>query len=173
MMQAIKGGIRRRKKQQQALWWALAIAVLALVSPATAMGAQGRVRPQLAATDANEATTGANDGPVPGARLGHDLLVLGSGYGIRNGSPLVRDLQRRLALAGYPAGRVDGLFGPQTWRAVEAFQASHGLRVDGVVGERTWAALSAPRLGLGARCGGSTWRLECRALAATSAGTRG
>jgi peptidoglycan hydrolase-like protein with peptidoglycan-binding domain/TPR repeat protein len=153
MTQAIKGGIRRRKKQRQALLWALAIAALALVSPATAMGAQGQVRPKLRATGDNQATTGANDGSVHGPRLGRGLLVSGAGYGVRNGSPLVRDLQRRLALAGYPAGRVDGLFGPQTWGAVTAFQASHGLRVDGVVGERTWAALSAPSLVLGPGAG--------------------
>ena len=109
MMQAIKGGISRRKRQRQSLWWALAIAVLALVWPTTAIGARGQVRPQLAATGVNEATTGAHDGPVSGPRHGRDLLVLGSGYGSPNGSPLVRDLQRRLALEGYPAGRVDGI----------------------------------------------------------------
>jgi peptidoglycan hydrolase-like protein with peptidoglycan-binding domain len=149
MMQAIKDGLHGRKKRRQAVWSALAIAALALVSPATAMGAQGRERTQLTTNGAPGATTGADRGSMPGARLNNSLLALGSGYGGRDGSPLVRDLQRRLALAGYPAGGVDGLFGPQTWRAVVAFQASHGLPVDGVVGPRTRAALSAPELILG------------------------
>jgi peptidoglycan hydrolase-like protein with peptidoglycan-binding domain/Flp pilus assembly protein TadD len=152
-MQAIRDGLRGRKKQRQSVWWALVVAVLALVSPATAMGAQGQTRPQVTTSGAIEATTGADRGSAPHSRHGHNLLALGSGYGIRNGSPLVRELQRRLALADYPAGGVDGLFGPRTWRAVVAFQASQGLRVDGIVGPRTWAALSAPLLSLGPGAG--------------------
>lgn len=36
---------------------------------------------------------------------------------------------------------VDGIFGYQTRRAVESYQASHGLASDGVVGPLTWASL--------------------------------
>src|SRR3954447_10925511 len=49
--------------------------------------------------------------------------------------PAVAAVQRAL---GIPA---DGVFGPQTKRAVKAFQAAHGLEVDGIVGPMTRAAL--------------------------------
>lgn len=47
----------------------------------------------------------------------------------------VREVQRALALVE------DGAFGPETDRAVRAFQVSRGLPEDGIVGARTWAAL--------------------------------
>jgi peptidoglycan hydrolase-like protein with peptidoglycan-binding domain len=56
----------------------------------------------------------------------------------------VRVLQRRLARAGDAPGPIDGRYGPLTERAVERFQAAHGLAVDGIAGPRTWAALSTP-----------------------------
>lgn len=38
---------------------------------------------------------------------------------------------------------VDGVFGPRTHTAVEAYQQRHGLGVDGIVGPLTWASLGA------------------------------
>lgn len=51
--------------------------------------------------------------------------------------PAVQRLQRALGVQD------DGAFGPQTDRAVRAFQRDAGLTVDGVVGARTWAELHA------------------------------
>ena len=52
----------------------------------------------------------------------------------------VKVLQRALKRAGYDAGTIDGIFGPEA--AVRAFQRANGLTVDGIVGPRTWAALA-------------------------------
>ncbi len=54
----------------------------------------------------------------------------------------VRALQGELAQSGHPI-RVDGDFGKETLRAVEAFQHDHGLAVDGKVGPLTQQALQA------------------------------
>ncbi|MGE5483090.1 MAG: spore cortex-lytic enzyme [Bacteroidota bacterium] len=56
----------------------------------------------------------------------------------------VRLVQWRLQSWGYYRGRIDGVFGARTSRAVRLFQARNGLRVDGIVGPRTWAALGYP-----------------------------
>lgn len=53
----------------------------------------------------------------------------------------VRQLQSILQGQGYNVGPVDGLFGPQTQAAVQAFQKLKGLVPDGIVGSLTWQAL--------------------------------
>jgi peptidoglycan hydrolase-like protein with peptidoglycan-binding domain len=54
----------------------------------------------------------------------------------------VRRAQRALhRTGGFGDVLVDGVFGPDTRRKVEAFQHSSRLVADGVVGPRTWAAL--------------------------------
>jgi 3D (Asp-Asp-Asp) domain-containing protein len=53
----------------------------------------------------------------------------------------VRDIQTQLLSRGFNPGDVDGKMGPQTRRAIEAFQRANGLGVDGVVGRNTGAAL--------------------------------
>lgn len=50
-------------------------------------------------------------------------------------------LQRLLLSFLYPINRLDGIFGPETERAVRAFQSENGLTVDGIVGRNTWRAL--------------------------------
>ncbi|HAN87351.1 MAG: spore cortex-lytic enzyme [Bacillota bacterium] len=53
----------------------------------------------------------------------------------------VRLVQWKLSDWGYYRGWVDGVFGANTHRAVVAFQRRNGLRVDGLVGPQTWRAL--------------------------------
>ena len=132
------GGFRLPKKPRTAAWRALAISVLALAFPAVAVARAllQRSRRRLRRSGPARAPARAVQ-----ARLGDSVLALGSGYGAAGGSSIVRVLQRDLDAAGYPPGRLDGLYGPRTRRAVVAFQAAHGLQVDGIVGPRTWAAL--------------------------------
>jgi cell wall-associated NlpC family hydrolase len=63
------------------------------------------------------------------ARVQVELLKFGS-----RGAAVTR-VQRALGIAA------DGIFGPQTRRAVRAFQKRHGLLVDGIVGPQTRKAL--------------------------------
>jgi len=54
---------------------------------------------------------------------------------------------------GIPA---DGIYGPQTRRAVRAFQARNGLAVDGIAGPQTLGALGLASGGGGSSSSGST-----------------
>lgn len=77
-----------------------------------------------------------------GFRLGDRLLYLHS--------PMLRgddvaDLQLRLGSLGFDAGRIDGIFGVQTERALAEFQRNAGLPTDAIAGQETIRELS--RLG--------------------------
>jgi N-acetylmuramoyl-L-alanine amidase len=64
----------------------------------------------------------------------------------------VRDLQRRLARAGYDlSGDEPGSYGEHTAEAVRRFQRARGLRVDDVCGDQTWNALVEAGYQLGDR----------------------
>ncbi len=53
----------------------------------------------------------------------------------------VAELQLRLGVLGFDAGKVDGIFGPDTAGAVREFQLNSGLIADAVCGMDTTAAL--------------------------------
>jgi N-acetylmuramoyl-L-alanine amidase len=54
----------------------------------------------------------------------------------------VRALQERLGALGFDVGRVDGILGPRTARAVREFQANYGIPADAIVGRSTLRALA-------------------------------
>jgi hypothetical protein len=51
-------------------------------------------------------------------------------------------IQKLLQKLGYDPGKIDGLNGPHTEKAVKAFQKDHGLTVDGKAGPKTQAAMA-------------------------------
>lgn len=57
--------------------------------------------------------------------------------------PPVKALQQQLSILGYSLGAagLDGILGPDTQRAVKAFQRDEGLVIDGLVGPHTRAKL--------------------------------
>jgi len=50
---------------------------------------------------------------------------------VPSGESLVLEIQTRLNDQGYDAGPEDGLYGPRTRRAIQAYQADHALVPDG------------------------------------------
>ena len=57
--------------------------------------------------------------------------------------------QDNLNTLGYTTGGLDGIFGPQTFRAVRNYQQSRGLAVDGIIGCNTWRSLQENVVGTG------------------------
>jgi hypothetical protein len=111
---ARRAGARRARRQQRGGRSAAAMTLLSLT--VAAGGA-------LAADSTGGATPSASGGSTAGAAL---LQPRGS---------VVAALQRKLGILA------DGVYGPQTRRAVRRFQRANGLAVDGVAGPATLAAL--------------------------------
>ena len=57
----------------------------------------------------------------------------------------VADAQEQLAQQGYYRGEIDGIFGPETRRAIVRYQRNHGLRVTGGLTKDTLQALGLRR----------------------------
>jgi cell wall-associated NlpC family hydrolase len=98
--------------------------------------AVGRPRRMVPAALVVATLVGAT-GQVAAAQGVTATTTAGESGNLQRGSrgPAVAAVQRAL---GIPA---DGIFGPQTRRAVRAFQRAHGLAADGIVGPLTSAAL--------------------------------
>jgi len=79
---------------------------------------------------------------LDGARwkLGARLLSYTPGH-LQQGDD-VAELQERLLALGFTPDRVDGVFGPNTEKAVRAFQRGVGLEVDGSLGPETLRAFA-------------------------------
>ncbi len=56
-------------------------------------------------------------------------------------NPSPKDIQTALKNAGFYTGRIDGIIGPKTKKAIREFQEKNGLAVDGKVGPKTWERL--------------------------------
>jgi len=72
-------------------------------------------------------------------RLGDRSLLYSVSHPMRGDD--VGALQERLLELGYDVGRADGVFGPQTERALRSFQRDYGLQVDGLCGPGTLRSL--------------------------------
>ena len=53
-----------------------------------------------------------------------------------------KEIQTCLKNAGFYNGKINGVKGKATKKAIKEFQKANGLRADGVVGKKTWEALS-------------------------------
>lgn len=85
----------------------------------------------------------------------------------------VRALQDNLATLGFDTGRVDGIFGLDTQRAVREFQQNYGLRPDGIVADDTLRALlGLPRIAGDTPVGGIREREAATARPSGLAGMR-
>jgi hypothetical protein len=64
----------------------------------------------------------------------------------QNADSTVATAQEQLARQGYYRGEIDGVFGPETRRAVTGYQSDHGLRVTGSLNTDTMHALGLQRV---------------------------
>jgi hypothetical protein len=96
-------------------------------------------------------------GPLTGFRptVEHPLLRRGSR------GDLVVWAQEHLVGSGQTQLPITGVFGKQTYSAVRAFQAAHGLPADGAIGTTTWSSL------LGAEPARPRWAARVRGRGAT------
>ncbi len=56
-------------------------------------------------------------------------------------SPNIQDIQTALKNAAIYQGKIDGVMGPKTKKAIREFQEKNGLTADGKVGPKTWGQL--------------------------------
>jgi N-acetylmuramoyl-L-alanine amidase len=71
-------------------------------------------------------------------KLGDRVLAFSPGHLVTGDD--VKELQRRLSQLGFNCGRIDGIFGPDTDRALRDFQLGVGVPSDGTCGPDTYRA---------------------------------
>lgn len=88
-------------------------------------GEQGQAIEELKVVGAKNATTNVVIKHRPGKSKAH-----------------VKEIQVCLKNAGFYSGKIDGVKGRNTRKAIREFQKANGLKADGVVGNKTWELLS-------------------------------
>jgi len=113
------------RKQAEEVQEPMSMEAMSTVNVATPAGAEAKAPAagQVAATPAAEA---AKLEPLPPAGPF---------------KPSVMEIQTALMNAGFYTGKLDGVSGPKTKKAIEMFQKANNLKVDGKVGPKTWDAL--------------------------------
>ncbi len=121
----------------------LAVGV-ALASLLSACGGDDVVAPEPFTTDVAETGAPAEPPVAPLTTAAPVTIEVASGAFLGPGSKgdAVRVLQQALTQLDLDPGPVDGQFGPQTEKAVEAFQRSRKLDPDGLVGPKTAQAIN-------------------------------
>lgn len=84
--------------------------------------------------------------PRPNPGISRRYPVLRKGSGGPGQARFVKEVQRCLRKAGFPAAEPTGEYGPGTRDRVRDFQALAGLRADGVVGTKAWLKLRSRRI---------------------------
>ncbi|UFU00377.1 N-acetylmuramoyl-L-alanine amidase [Radiobacillus kanasensis] len=79
--------------------------------------------------------------PEPKPESNHDDTLLKEG----SRGTAVKERQKRLKELGFYTGRIDGIFGPLTEKAVIEFQKAEGIGVDGIIGPVTLGRLKNPQ----------------------------
>ncbi len=67
--------------------------------------------------------------------------ALAAAYKQGSTGPVVREIQQKLAAAGFYSYDIDGIYGSRTVAAVKSYKKSRGLAVDGVCGAATLKSL--------------------------------
>jgi Putative peptidoglycan binding domain len=91
-----------------------------------------------------EQTPALDNGKAPAGEAGGAAATGGTHRTLRFGSrgDDVKEAQGKLNDQGAtPPLNVDGIYGPKTTKAAQAFQSSHKLVADGITGPKTWSAL--------------------------------
>ncbi|AZB44944.1 N-acetylmuramoyl-L-alanine amidase [Bacillus sp. FJAT-42376] len=89
----------------------------------------------IAGTNTWNALNGSS-APQPGSSLANSGTLKKGSKG-----PAVKELQQKLSARGYNTNGTDGVFGPNTEKAVIAFQKANLLTADGIVGPATKKAI--------------------------------